>query len=126
MEDKSKAGAHPVPEKRRYVYFVQCDHDRGPIKIGYTDNVHTRLQKLQNGSPSELYLLLSVFGNAAEIKALERTLHQRFAAYRQRGEWFEWNAELAALIDELCRPHMEMLAIEFPELQVGLPRRTRS
>lgn len=93
---KNRRGAHLVPKKTMFVYFVQCGHERGPIKIGYADNVATRLSKLQNGCPYPLSLLAAFA--TEHPQADEHALHGRFARQRMRGEWFEWSAELSAVI----------------------------
>lgn len=99
MKKKIRAGAHLVPKKPMFVYFIQCGDERGPIKIGYADNVGTRKSKLQNGCPYPLILLHWMVVD--DHKAIEYALHRRFAAQRMRGEWFEWSADLEATIDEL-------------------------
>lgn len=54
------------------------------VKIGYTGgDPKKRLASLQTGQPMTLSLLWSVDGD------YEDGLHQRFAEYRVRGEWFD-------------------------------------
>jgi hypothetical protein len=53
------------------------------------------MNALQVSSPYEVTLLHSI---AAPVD-LERHLHERFASYRHRGEWFRIEGELAAWID---------------------------
>lgn len=94
----------PDPEKwhagaRRpslHLYFVQCGED-GPIKIGVSREPWRRLQLLQNGCPYVLRMLGAVIGGVN----LEPLLHQQFADYHIRGEWFEPVPELLAKIAEL-------------------------
>ena len=54
------------------------------VKIGYTSgDPKARVAQLQTGLPMQLTLLWSTFGD------YEDELHDRFAAYRVRGEWFD-------------------------------------
>ncbi len=76
------------------VYFIQAE--TGQIKIGYTTYLITeRLNTLQVGCPVELKLLLTVPGT----ERLEKALHQKFAAFRIRGEWFAPDASLREFIE---------------------------
>jgi hypothetical protein len=55
-----------------------------PVKIGYTGGEPSeRLRALQTGLPFELTLLWSTPGD------FESQLHDMFAEYRVRGEWFD-------------------------------------
>ena len=66
------------------VYFIIC---HSFVKIGYTArNANERLIGLQIGSPYEL-MLWGTIDNVDE--SLEHKLHQRYSAFRVRGEWFE-------------------------------------
>jgi len=66
------------------VYLIIC---RNFVKIGYTArSVVERLMGLQVGSPYEL----SLWGTVGDInESFEHKLHQRYSAFRVRGEWFE-------------------------------------
>jgi hypothetical protein len=80
-----------------FVYFVQAKDDhRGPVKIGYTRNPEQRLQSLQHASAEPLQLLAYFEGDMKN----EQELHERFAEHRIRGEWFRWNADLDACIQQ--------------------------
>lgn len=79
------------------IYFIQGETTK-LIKIGLTaGRAEGRLFTLQTGSPDKLVLLKAVPAPAA----MERMLHERFAAARRHGEWFEPTAELLAYIAEL-------------------------
>ncbi len=67
------------------IYFIAAGVRRGPVKIGYTDNLADRLRTLQSGNPQPLYALAVIPGDVAR----ERRLHQRFAEGRLIGEWFD-------------------------------------
>lgn len=73
------------------VYFIQAG-ERGPIKIGYADDVAKRKAKMQADNHEPLLLLGVITGDAKT----ESDFHQRFATARIRGEWFTPTAELVA------------------------------
>ena len=94
-----------------YVYFIQMDGD-GPIKIGSTWNVPTRLRALQHANPAVLSLLDAVrCVNKSEALTLERSLHQQLQKSCIRGEWYEATAEVMATIRD---PDPEGDEIEAP------------
>lgn len=86
------------------VYFVQAGE--GHIKIGWTGDIEARLSTLQIGTSEDLYLLALILGG----QAAERRLHQKFAQYRVRGEWFEDCEEIRDYIHAIERGEVEELA----------------
>lgn len=70
---------------RRWVYVIGSPVVR-PVKIGVSDDPEARLDDLQTGSPVPLVLLWQVHGG----QRLEAALHERFAAVRTHGEWFDF------------------------------------
>ena len=78
-----------------FIYFVQEGAD-GPIKIGTTQNLKTRLSSLQTGSARKLRVLGTIRGG----NALEALLHQEFAEYQISGEWFQPGQILLKFIAE--------------------------
>ncbi len=79
----------------RFIYFIQ-EGDNGPIKIGSTRNLKSRLPSLQTGSAKKLRVLGTMRGG----NALESLLHQGFAEYRISGEWFQPGQTLLKFIAE--------------------------
>ena len=67
-----------------YVYFIRSG-DTGPIKIGFTANVDSRMKALQTGTYHQLHLLTVV---PAPV-SLEKLYHEFMDNFRIRGEWFE-------------------------------------
>lgn len=67
---------------RKYVYFIQCSE--GPIKIGTTGALKSRLDGLQGAHPYPLRLLGCLPGG----KDLESSLHRRFRDRWIAGEWY--------------------------------------
>jgi hypothetical protein len=75
------------------VYFVGAAEE-GPVKIGFTCELPSRLRSLQNSCPIPIKLLAAVQGG----RDVEKAYHARFAADRLHGEWF---ARSEAIIGEL-------------------------
>lgn len=88
------------------VYFIQSGDF---VKIGYGNNVKTRLSKLQVGSPHELVLVHHHVGNRDD----EASYHRRFAKYHYRAEWFKIKGDLAEFLAKARQripekvPHVE-------------------
>lgn len=76
---------HLERRSNRWVYVIGSLVVR-PVKIGVSDDPEERLDDLQTGSPVPLVLLWQVHGG----QRLESMLHERFAAYRTHGEWFDF------------------------------------
>ena len=71
------------------VYFVTA-REVGRVKIGYAQNPQARVVSVQTHSPVPLRLERTCDGGKAE----EEALHERFAAHRVRGEWFDLAPEI--------------------------------
>lgn len=78
------------------VYFVRRGND-GPIKIGKSKDVDSRIETLQCSSAERLILLGTLPGGSF----LERILHAAFADSRLEGEWFDATDELLSLLREM-------------------------
>lgn len=96
----STARVKAMRERRRgeqsgdRVYFARRP-STGEIKIGFSDNIAERLTNISNELGERVELLGSIPGG----QPLEFALHRRFAATRQRGEWFRESNDLLALIE---------------------------
>lgn len=69
------------------------------VKIGWSGHVAGRMKEIQSLVPDELVLFASIGGLS---RFDEARLHERFATYRTRGEWFRREGELAAWIEAGC------------------------
>jgi T5orf172 domain len=78
-------GRRPRLDTVNVVYIIG-PANRRPVKIGYSDNVDSRLRALQTGSPLELGVLWTTPG----AQPLEDMLHKEFKHYRTHGEWFDF------------------------------------
>jgi DNA-binding XRE family transcriptional regulator len=66
------------------IYFLQAGKG-GPVKIGFTEKkLRERISDIQIGCSEELILLGVVQGDQTQ----EKHIHQEFAEYALRGEWF--------------------------------------
>ena len=74
-------------------YFV-FDHDARCVKIGRSNKPLTRFSELQCANHRNLDLVLVLDGD------VESLMHQRFAPYRVRGEWFEVKKDLKSFLEE--------------------------
>lgn len=74
------------------VYFARAGED-GPVKIGFSSQVGSRIDGLQVGAAEPLLLLRTINGGPV----VERWLHKRFRDSRIRGEWFEFCPEMLSI-----------------------------
>jgi hypothetical protein len=75
------------------IYFIQGVNG-GPVKIGKTDDIDTRLRSLQRGSPVALEVIRQIDGGYVE----EFWLHRHFAAQRLHGESFEFDDRMLSVV----------------------------
>lgn len=83
---------------RGWVYFARSG-SQGPIKIGHTRDVLSRLGGLSIGSPIEIVLLGALLSEQAARD--EKLLQKKLAPHRIKGEWFQAEAvlhEMRALV----------------------------
>lgn len=84
----------PLWPKMECVYFLAAGQY---VKIGYTNNLTSRVCDLQGANPEPLRVLAYVAGG----RELEREYHLRFADDRHFLEWFRLTPRLQAEIDRL-------------------------
>lgn len=83
------------PRIANKTYIIRC----GPfVKIGMAVDVETRFRTLLASNPFDLEMVAVLPGG----RAVERSLHLRFATLRHRDEWFREEGELAEWIAEGC------------------------
>lgn len=77
-----------------HLYFVRC----GPfVKIGIAADVRKRVKDMEMHNPYDLEITHVMLGKRKE----EKELHQRFSAYRHKGEWFRYQGELREYVEGL-------------------------
>lgn len=79
------------------IYFI-LDSYSNAVKIGYTTlkGFSKRLENLQVGTPYDLKILGTIWGN----KKIEKELHSKFKYLHIRGEWFTYSKELEEYLNE--------------------------
>ena len=79
------------------VYMIRAGGN-GPVKIGRTANVESRLRNLQISHWAELSIIrvlsIEVDDNIKCDPDLERWLHTQFIADKIRNEWFSYNPHM--------------------------------
>ena len=75
------------------IYFVEA-HGANVVKIGYSEDVKSRIKALSQGSPHKLILLGTMEGNMQD----EERLHQAFESQHVRGEWFKLSPQIKDFI----------------------------
>lgn len=78
------------------VYFLHALRSNS-IKVGFSQNLKNRLNKLKAASPEPLITLKTIKGH----RQLEQTILTIFAKFRTHGEWFEARDELFVFINSL-------------------------
>lgn len=89
IERQARAG---VPDTA-YIYVIgrPCH----PVKIGFSENVDTRLANLQTGQPEKLGIYFEHEVIPKWARKVEKGCHVRLAIHRQEGEWFDVTPEEA-------------------------------
>jgi len=81
--------------ERTFVYAIGSED--GPVKVGITQNLGSRLRSLQTGSPQKLELIwVYTTWDRAVAQRMERQFHDVHADVRLTGEWFQLSADLAS------------------------------
>lgn len=80
-----------------YLYLIKSNNH---FKIGVASEIEARLRSLQIGNPVELIIHSCFeFGNATYV---EQSIHQKFIAKRERGEWFSLNDADLDEFENIC------------------------
>jgi hypothetical protein len=83
-------------EAKSYVYAIRRGTD-GPIKIGVTTNLASRLATLQTATPEPLNVVALIPGGTE----VERMIHLYLREHRIRGEWFAPSEHVLRVVREL-------------------------
>jgi predicted GIY-YIG superfamily endonuclease len=88
-----------IIKERTFVYAIGSEE--GPVKVGITTNLGSRLRSLQNGSATRLDLIwVYTFWDREAAISHERSFHDVCAEHRLEGEWFDITAAIAAEVLE--------------------------
>lgn len=83
-----------------FIYFIASFPGRDGhnlVKIGFTGNVHKRLETFRTALPFDPELAFSMPGTMAD----EKEIHRRLAESRFNREWFHYDDRVQAMIDDL-------------------------
>jgi Meiotically up-regulated gene 113 len=78
-----------------YIYIIGNAIDKQ--KIGFTNDVVTRLKTLQTGNPDHLTIHHFEEVPASRVRLLERKIHKELNHKRIKGEWFNISPNEAKL-----------------------------
>ncbi|TGS80983.1 GIY-YIG nuclease family protein, partial [Mesorhizobium sp. M3A.F.Ca.ET.175.01.1.1] len=76
------------------IYIIASDAG-GPVKIGKSSLLSGRLDSLQIGNPSELFVYAAFVFDRGKAHAVEQLLHRALGASWLRGEWYSLSASEA-------------------------------
>jgi hypothetical protein len=82
------------------IYFMRAGVD-GPVKIGWSTNIPSRMSSLQTGQPFKMNLLRILDAP----RWAERWLHYTFEDIRLEGEWFNFSEEMLTIEPPKDGPH---------------------
>lgn len=83
-------------KQNEFIYMVSAGLE-GPIKIGKSRRLRSRLAELQTCNYEQIYILSLV----PSISVSEHELHAKFSHLRIRGEWFRRDVSLIEYIESL-------------------------
>jgi hypothetical protein len=86
-----------LERSRGFIYFIQAGND-GPIKIGWSEDVRSRLKQLKTANALPLKLLGSIEGT----QEVEQFCHKLFSHLLVDGEWFNPDTSLLEMIGRIC------------------------
>ena len=80
-------------------YFVYAmGPPNGPTKIGFTNNLETRLRAIQTGNSEKIKIHYNIeFDTEKEMRDAEKKIHKSLSHKRKKGEWFNILPEDAKL-----------------------------
>lgn len=87
-----------------YIYII-ANLEFKVCKIGFSNNVHSRLIQIQTGCPFPLKIYKIFKGTMKQ----EKRLHQKYKDFRLSGEWFRFDGILKNNIDVMKGEVNEMI-----------------
>lgn len=78
------------PAKKPSKYYVYAVSDGEFVKIGFSNNIQSRIKSMQTGHPRPLKCIWKYYAGdkATDAKRMEGKLHRYCKKHRVRGEWF--------------------------------------
>lgn len=80
------------------IYAIQAG-EGGPIKIGFAEDVRSRMSSLQTGCPVRLTLLGTC--EVSDDRVVEQHIHKMNRAFRMSGEWFVPGWHVMETVEEI-------------------------
>jgi hypothetical protein len=80
-----------------YVYFITCEADAFPVKIGFAKDPERRIAQMQVSMPYDV-VKLALYPTT---RLQEKKFHKQFRAHRLRGEWFARAPEILEMAAKL-------------------------
>ncbi|MBI9033412.1 MAG: GIY-YIG nuclease family protein [Bacteroidales bacterium] len=82
-----------------YIYFLNPENEKGPIKIGRARNIKQRINQLQTSLPYDLKLIGYI--ETSNYIELENDIHEKYKNKNLKREWFDLNLdEVKCIIDK--------------------------
>jgi hypothetical protein len=95
-------------DEEAWAYFIQGEFTKY-IKIGYTNDLSSRLGSLQTGSSEKLsYIGTILFSTPTKAHEVEKCLHIMFDRFRSHGEWFKPEKDLLDFIETFKKDSEEL------------------
>lgn len=91
-----------------WIYFF-ASGDK--IKIGYSKNVRRRLSVLSSSSPTDGECIGLLFGG----RAFEAAIHDHFAGYHVKGEWFRRTPDL----ESFARRYTDQIDLILMQMEIS-------
>ncbi|MER8615990.1 GIY-YIG nuclease family protein [Mesorhizobium sp. M1409] len=99
------------------VYIVAHD-PAGPVKIGKSTFLSVRLDGLQTGNPSQLYVFAAFLASHGQIRLMEARTHAALQGARLRGEWFAMPVDEAKQACRAAIKRYRPTAFKAPDVQI--------
>lgn len=97
----------PAIDKHGFIYFIES-LSQNAIKVGFADDLTTRLATLQTGNPGELVVL----GKVRSTFRAELALHKLLKPYCRSREWYEADSPVYEIATELLDTAMDKAICE--------------
>lgn len=75
--------------------YVIAASEKGPVKLGLSQDPERRVRQLQTGSAQPLRLFHVEEVHDTRVRVAEKALHKMLGHRRMKGEWFDLDVETA-------------------------------
>jgi hypothetical protein len=95
------------------IYLI-VDESKNFCKIGYTDNLESRLMSIQVGNPLKLFVLNCIEGDEED----EKKIHDMFIHLHKRGEWFLFMPEILEFFQTFTQEKIQAYYTEYKSARI--------